>query len=362
MKKKILVVSMVLILGIVYLFSGKVINKLYLRDYEKDKIQGRDRYETMVKCGEDYWKNPEKAILINTNEIGTAMSAVPYAYNNDMPILLTEKNKLPSEVYSFIKEKNIKEVYIMGGIKKISKVVERSINRAGIKTSRFIDESDIGMNILFSKKTIEKTKSNSIFLIFDGENGYPVGTIVLGKAAEKGIPILPTNESNIYEAVKFINDNKIDNVYIIGRNKDLNSTVDKLLPGAERISGKDKFEINRNFMKRFYDMNKVEKIYVTKGGTLKNGKELNIGEFVNGIAISPVLATENQPLLITDTSYFKKESKEFIDKYKIKEICTIGFEIEKTKLMLLNFEQSRILSACILIILIIIITFRALVV
>ncbi len=40
-KKKITAVLLALLLVVAYLFSGKIINKLYLRGYEKDKIQGK---------------------------------------------------------------------------------------------------------------------------------------------------------------------------------------------------------------------------------------------------------------------------------------------------------------------------------
>lgn len=362
MKKKILVVLMVLILGIVYLFSGKVINKLYLRDYEKDKIQGQDRYETIIQSGEKVWKNPKKALLINTNDIGVAINAVPYSYNSNMPLLLTESNELPADIYSFMKKNKLEEVYILGGINKVSKSIERTINRSNIKTTRIIDESDKGMNILIAQKLIEKTKNKAMFVIFEGKNGYSTGISLLGKASEKGIPILTANESNIYNVIEFAKDNNIEKTYVIGRHNDLNYNIDKLLPNVERISGKDKFEVNRNIIERFYDMENVDKVYITKGGTLKNGKVINIGDFTNGIAVAPILAKTNQPLLINDINYLQDDTKSFIDKYNIKKICTVGFEIEKTSLINLEYKQSQILSSIIIIIMMLVIAYRALMV
>ncbi|WP_300282805.1 cell wall-binding repeat-containing protein [Peptacetobacter sp.] len=360
MKKKITAILMILILGIIYLFSGKVINKLYLRGYEKEKIQGKDRYETIIQSGEKIWKNPKKAILMSTNEVGDAINAVPYSYNMNMPLLLTETKELPADIYSYIKDNKLEEVYIVGGINKVSKPVERNINRMGIKTTRIIGESKKGVNILFAQKVIEKTKSKSMFVIFDGKNGYSIGVSLLGKASEKGIPILTANESNIYNVIDFAKKNKIEKTYVIGRYDDLNSVIDKLLPNVERISGKNKFEVNRNVVEKFYDMKKIDKVYITKGGTLIKGKTLNIGEFVNGIAVAPILAKTNQPLLINDINYLQKDTKDFIDKYNIKKICTVGFEMEKTNLINLSYKQSQIISSIIIIIMMIVIAYRAL--
>ena len=106
----------------------------------------------------------------------------------------------------------------------------------------------------------------------------------MGKASEKGIPILTVNESNLYKAAEFARENGIEKTYVIGRFNDLSGTVDKVLPNVQRISGKDKYEVNRNVIEAFYDMYKVDKVYVAKGGNLINGKDLNVGEFVKSIA------------------------------------------------------------------------------
>lgn len=359
-KKKITAVLLALLLVIAYMFSGKVINKLYLRGYEKEKIQGQNRYETIISCGEGYWENPQDAILINTNDIASAMNAVPYSYANNIPLLLTEKGELPPEIYKFIAENNLKRVYILGGINSISKTVERVIERTGAKVERIIQKNDGDISNLFAEKTVKKTKSKEMFVIFDGKNGYSIGISILGKAAEKGIPILTVNESNLYKAAEFARNNHIEKTYVIGRFSDLNSTVDKVLPNVERISGKDKFEVNRNVIEKFYDMDKIDKVYIVKGGNLIKGKTLNVGEFVNSIAAVPRIAKTGEPILINDTEYIQDDAMNFIKKYNIKKLCSVGFEIKKTSVIDLDSNLARKVSSIILIFMIIMITIRAL--
>ncbi|MEE0248483.1 cell wall-binding repeat-containing protein [Peptacetobacter hiranonis] len=359
-KKKITAVLLALLLLIVYLFSGKIANKFYLRGYEKDKIQGENRYETMISCGEGYWDDPKEAILINTNHIASAMNAVPYAYANNMPLLLTEKEKLPPEIYSFIKKSGLKKIYIIGGISSVSRSIERVVERAGIKVERIITKDREDISNYFAELTVKKTKSKEMFVIFDGKNGYSIGVSILGKAAEKGMPILTVNESNLYKAAEFARENGIEKTYVIGRFDDINSTVDKVLPNVHRISGKDKFEVNRNVIEEFYDMDKVDKVYVVKGGTLIHGKTLNIGEFVNSISAVPRIVKTGYPILINDTSYLQKDTMKFIKKYDIKKLCSIGFEIQNTKFIRLDEDLSKKLSSIVLVFMIILITFRAL--
>ena len=359
-KKKITAVLLALLMLIIYLFSGKIANKLYLRGYERDKIQGENRYETIISCGEGYWDNPKEAILINTNEISSAMSAVPYSYQSNIPLLLTERGKLPPEIYSFISKNDFKKVYIIGGITSISKGIERVIERTGTKVERIVRNESSDINNDFAEMTIKKTKKKEMFVIFDGKNGYSIGISILGKAAEKGIPILPVNESNMYKAAKFARENGIEKTYVIGRFSDLNSTVDKIFPNVQRISGKDKFEVNRNVIETFYNMDKVDKVYIVKGGTLMNGKALNIGEFVNSIAAVPRIAKTGEPILINDNSYVQKDTMKFIKKYKIKKLCSVGFEIKNTKFFRLDSDLSKRLSSIVLVFMIVIITFRTL--
>ena len=359
-KKKITAVLLALLLVVAYLFSGKIINKLYLRGYEKDKIQGANRYETIISCGEGYWDNPKEAILINTGDIGSAMNAVPYAYANNIPLLLTEKDRLPDEIYSFIKENNLKKVYVLGGINVVSKSVERIIERTGANVDRIIKNSRGDISNLFAEMTVKKTKSKEMFVIFDGKNGYSIVISVLGKAAEKGMPILTVNESNFYRAAEFARENGIEKTYVIGRLNDLNNTVDKVLPNVHRISGKDKFEVNKNVIEEFYDMDKIDKVYIVKGGNLIKGKTINTGEFVNSIAAVPRIAKSGEPILINDTNYIQRDAMDFLKKYNIKKLCSIGFEIQNTKLIRLDEDLSKKLSSIVLVFMIILITFRAL--
>lgn len=359
-KKKITAVLLALLLVVAYLFSGKVINKLYLRGYEKEKIQGENRYETIISCGEGYWDNPKEAILINTNDIASAMNAVPYAYANNIPLLLTDKGDLPPEIHSFIKKNHLKKVYMIGGINSISKSVERVIDRTGAKVERIIQKNNGDISKLFAEMTVKKTKSKEMFVVFDGKNGYSIGISILGKAAEKGIPILTVNESNLYKVADFARENGIEKTYVIGRFDDLNSTVDKVLPNVHRISGKDKFEVNRNVIEEFYDMDKVDKVYVVKGGNLIKGKTLNVGEFVNSIAAVPRMAKTGEPILINDTEYIQDDAMDFLKKYNIKKLCSIGFEIKKTSVINLDSDVSRIVTSFILILMILLIAFRAL--
>ncbi len=406
-KKKITAVLLALLLVVAYLFSGKIINKLYLRGYEKEKIQGANRYETIISCGEGYWDNPKEAILINTGDIGSAMSAVPYAYANNIPLLLTEQGDLSSEIRKFIKENHLKKVYVLGGIRAVSKRVERDVERTGAKVERIIQINRGDISNTFAEMTVKQSKSKEMFVIFDGKNGYSIGVSILGKAAEKGIPILTVNESNFYRAAEFarkngiektyvigrFNDlnstidkvfaekgipiltvnesnfyraaefarkNGIEKTYVIGRFNDLNSTIDKVFPNVHRISGKDKFEVNRNVIKEFYDMDKVDKVYVVKGGNLIKGKTLNVGEFVNSIAAVPRIAKTGEPIVINDTEYIQDDVMDFLKKYNIKKLCSVGFEIKKTSVINLDSDVARIVTSFILIIMIALITFRAL--
>ena len=206
--------------------------------------------------------------MINTGDIGSAMSAVPYAYANNIPLLLTEQGDLSSEIRKFIKENHLKKVYVLGGIRAVSKRVERDVERTGAKVERIIQINRGDISNTFAEMTVKQSKSKEMFVIFDGKNGYSIGVSILGKAAEKGIPILTVNESNFYRAAEFARKNGIEKTYVIGRFNDLNSTIDKVFPNVHRISGKDKFEVNRNVIKEFYDMDKVDKVYVVKGGNL----------------------------------------------------------------------------------------------
>ncbi len=87
-------------------------------------------------------------------------------------------------------------------------------------------------------------------------------------SANENMPIILSGMDKIStEATEFIDNNKINKSYIVGGDSVVSSDLEKKLPNATRISGKNRKETNANVIK-FIDNNKINKSYIVGGDSV----------------------------------------------------------------------------------------------
>ncbi|QTC40478.1 cell wall-binding repeat-containing protein [Bacillus sp. V3] len=88
------------------------------------RVPGKDRFAVSENIAK---KLPPSSHVIIANGLvfADALSIAPYASINNIPILLTRSNSLPSSTLSLIKDKKVSEVTIVGGTGSVSKEVEK---------------------------------------------------------------------------------------------------------------------------------------------------------------------------------------------------------------------------------------------
>ncbi len=95
---------------------------------EKIRFQGSSRYETSVDVADGYYNclqmEVETIVLVSGENYPDALAASGIAGIKDAPILLTEKDNIPKSVKKYIREKNIKNIIIVGGENSISSNIE----------------------------------------------------------------------------------------------------------------------------------------------------------------------------------------------------------------------------------------------
>lgn len=357
MKKNIITIAFVVIIIGGYIFSGKYLDKKFADDYDIKSIVGIDRYETAVLAGKNDYTKVEEGMLINTENITEAISAISFANSKNIPIFFTKPDEISIDTWSRIKELEINHMYIVGGIKSVSRRVERSVNRAGVETERITDVRGFDVSLRILDMLYSENKFDTIALCSKLDIGLSEGVSMAIAGSRENIPVIAIDESNIYDVVSFIKEKNIKNTYIVGDESKIPETVDKLVPSPERIYGIDSYETNRIIIEKFYDMDNVDEIYAAKGGTFMYGTNLQIGEFVNSISVANTSADKNIPILFFEENYMEKGQYEFIEKYNIKNIISIGFKLEREDI--LNPDKLRTASAIVLILISIIILFRS---
>lgn len=357
-KRNLITLTAVVIAVRGYVGSGKFLDKKFNQTYDINSIFGKDRYETSVLANELGWEKADEAVLMNTNSISTAITAVSYANEKNIPIFFTTQEEISPEVWSRIKELGVKKVYVVGGIRSISKSVERAIQRTGANTVRVTESKKSDISLRFAEALYKVKKYDTVALAVGEEFGYAEGVSMAIAASRENIPVITLNESSLYDTVDFLKEKGIKKTYIIGDNNKLSSTVEKLVPNPERISGTDSYDLNRKIIKKFYDLDNTDEAFIVKGGTYLYGERLQIGEFVNSLSVANVSADKNIPIIFCNENFLEDDQEKFINEYGIKKLTSVGFVLERAKL--LNPDRVRNAFGVALVITSFVLLFRAL--
>lgn len=97
------------------------------------RIEGNNRYKTSMEIAKEI-NSPSKSIILapaydpsGEKESPDALTVGPYAGINQIPIILTEKDHLRSDIRSYIIDSGIESVYLLGGELVVSKEVEQEL-------------------------------------------------------------------------------------------------------------------------------------------------------------------------------------------------------------------------------------------
>lgn len=111
------------------------------RGLKAERISGRDRYETSVKLAEKFFSNTNHVIVTSGQVFPDALSASIFSIRMNAPIILTNKNSLPTSLKNsiYLKDKNIT---VVGGNDTISPKIENEIKDLSEKKTVNSQEND----------------------------------------------------------------------------------------------------------------------------------------------------------------------------------------------------------------------------
>ncbi|MCT8977818.1 cell wall-binding repeat-containing protein [Clostridium sp. CX1] len=182
------------------------------------RIGGSDRFETSVNVAKAI-ENSTSAVIANGYEYADSLSISSIAAAKGIPILLTDKNKLPEKVSAYLSEKKLTDSYIVGLEGSVDKNVEAEVNKVVSKTTLRLggrDRYETNISIL---KYFEKDMSfDKLYLALgDGPKGDEFADALSGAAlaAEGDAPMILTNNSVSKETLNYMKDKVKSNTVII---------------------------------------------------------------------------------------------------------------------------------------------------
>lgn len=350
MKTKLKYIFILLILVGGYVYTGKILDRLYLSKYDIVDYMGENRYSTVNSVLKSKYKKSDVCYFVNTDYLSQGISLTPYAYKENIPIFYIKKNEIPKEVYSQMVEMGIKKVIIVGGANYISNGVVRSLDRSNIESERIVASEGINFSLMMAEKMNKIKKINSFAVVTDDDLDVPNGITFLPYADRNNIPVfvIRNTDENIEKLERFSKKYEIKKTYLIGINNYYNTNLIKSLPNVVRISGKDRFEIDRKIMSMFYKKGETDKVFISKGGEVVHKRILAPGQLINALAITSLAADNNSPLMYIENNYFSTKDQELIKKYGFTQLNEVGFKIERRKFF--NVERFKTSTTLVLII------------
>ena len=261
-------------------------------DSKVERISGTDRYETCVNISKKAYKSSEVAILASGQKIQDALASGGVAAKLKAPLLLTQKDRLPSVVLDELKRLNVKKVILVGGQESISKSLENQLDNM-FKVERVSGKDRYETSIKLAEELNKDNKQENIIV-----NGNTVDALTAGAVAAKlNRSIILTNGVNLPEGANRVVNPTSPNNIIIGGISSINIEGLK----GERIGGSDRYETSTKIAEKYY-AGKTNKALLANG--------------VNSIdALSAInlVVSENAPVLLTAYDSLDNDVSKFLE-------------------------------------------------
>ncbi|MCC0627899.1 MULTISPECIES: cell wall-binding repeat-containing protein [unclassified Clostridioides] len=282
-----------------------------------ENLTGDDRYETATRISKRGFESAENVILVNSTSIPDALSATPFSYTKNAPILLTEKDKLNVKTEEEIKRLKAKNIYIIGGENTLSSDLEKELKLKGFTIIR-IGGVDRYLTSLRIAKEIDKIVDLEEVFVANGQTGLADAISVGGISAQNKTPIILTNVKNdITPIKKFIDDEEISKSYIIGGETSLPKSIEKQFPNPKRIGGEDRNKTNSKVIEEFYKDKELRNLYVTKNGILRED------DLIDALTVGVLAGKNKSPVMIVEKS-LDESQKNLVKSKKFDKITKVG--------------------------------------
>lgn len=238
-----------------------------------ERVYGLDRYETSNKIATLGWQSAETVIIAPGVNYPDALCAAPLATKYDAPILLAQNIALSNQgsLVNTIKGLSAKKAIIVGGTTVLSSEFENQIKGLGIQVERIGGSDRFQTSVLIAERLGNKGEVAVAYGM-----GYADALSISSVAAQKGIPILLTNKSQLLSPVdSYIKNNNITKTYVIGGTAVIEDSVVRQLKNPVRLAGSTRYETNKRIFDAFKDIIKKDNVYIAIGNNFPDALSIS---------------------------------------------------------------------------------------
>lgn len=195
------------------------------------RISGRDRYETSINIAKKYMDevgNSKKLIMASGTGIVDALSVANLGDIEMGPVVLTRPNQMTSSLESLIKDKDIKEVLMLGGASSISKGTESDLRNKNVSVNRISGRNRYATSIELAKKF----STSKHLVVANGSDKAYVDALSVGLYAYKNkAGVVITDQANSKLLEDYIKSAGIKSIKLVGGGSSISTAMENSLRG-----------------------------------------------------------------------------------------------------------------------------------
>ncbi len=249
------------------------------------RLSGANRYVTSLEVAKKVNPNPDTVVLAYGQNYPDAIAGSVLTINN-IPMILVNKNSIPSDMHSYISKAD--NAIILGGYGALSASIEEELASLGVNNVQRLR----GSNRYETAVAISNYVGNTDGYILASGSNYPdaiSGSVLTYQDGEK-YPILLTPKNALPNSVK----NKIQNaekVYILGGKGVISQNVENELNQLNvqeiiRLGGKNRYETALKICKEVESPDKI---------ALVSGRN-----FPDALSASALATKHSAPVLLSE--------------------------------------------------------------
>jgi putative cell wall-binding protein len=270
------------------------------------RIAGYKCYDTANQAAAYGWKaGAEQVVLVNAFAYSDALAAVPLAYKNNAPILLTESSALTPATFEQMQKLKPKKVTLIGGTSVISQAIQDQLKQLyGAENVVRYGGWDLYETAALIAKALGTT--GKAVIANGGPASYTDALAISSYAAYHGLPILFT-ELSALPAVTFqaLVDQKVSSTLVVGGSAVVPEEIYQRLRGAVRYGGFDRYE-TATMIAEGLEL-KLSKVYAASG---LNFADALIAGNLGARTLSPIILVDKGIPSVTSSFLLRHQAKQ----------------------------------------------------
>lgn len=285
---------------------------------------GANRYDTAVELSRSNFSSAETIVISNGYAIPDGLTATPVASYYKAPLLLVEKDSIPSSTQNEIRRLGAKNVIIIGGTSVVNSSVESQLKNLGITKITRLGGATRYETALEVAKYIDSNLYDVENVVIANGYGEADALSIAPVSGRDKMPIILVENNSVPSGVyNWLKSEDLNNAFIVGGTTAINDNVLNTINSitrqnisGNRLGGANRYETNAKVIERFYG-NVLENVYVTEGI-----------ELVDALSSGPVSSINNSPVIISESSLTSGQ-KAVLNNKTTNKIVQVGGKVSK---------------------------------